>query len=465
MTAALVAVLALCALVPACSGTNVPEYDIDMRTGDVFTYAPETSLPAALDFASKQDWASWNEDSTEITVSFDEPVKDRQLLIRAVWTSETGGLTQTAFQAINFRAFGHVTIDGESVLDIQRAAPSGTEAGTVIYAPVISEVEGTVTNVTCQIAENPYIQWDSAQKAIVVKTAIPETASRDIVCTVTAENTAEDEGSNLRPEVVSATVTVSVGAEMVITGGSVFETYKGCGDASYSVTTNYDGEVDVTASVAGDFPEGFAYVEDGKVRIDPSKAVLGSEDSVSYIVTVTATATVDGEERTASKDVTVTVWKDLSFMTVPTIANVTAQAKDSNATVGLSATIAHATHVVVDWGDGSDAERIVGDGYTYAKDHTYADAKTYVISLTAVNAGKGATVHYVLYNAADGQSITDYEPRAEPEEGDRSLVWLLFAGIAVLLAAVYALYCQDLLVIGGAVISALLSVTLYIGWL
>ncbi len=466
MTAALVAVLALCALAPACSGADVQQYDLDMRTGDVFTYAPETSLPAKLDFASEQDWATWNEDNTEMTVVFDEPVKERQLLIRAVWTSETGGLTQTAYQAINFRAFGHVTIDGKSALDIQRAVPSGTGAGTIVYAPTVNEVEGTVTNLTCQIPENPYIGWDSSRNAIVVKDTVSATASKEIVCAITAENVAADEGSTLRPEVVSATVIVSIGADFVITSASSYETYRGSPDSSYAITTNYDSDgIEITRAVSGDYPEGLACIEDGKVRIDTSKAVLGSEDSVTYTVTVTVQATVDGELRTATKDIQVTVWRDQSFMDAPTISNVVAEPGDTNADVALSATISHATHVIVDWGDGSDVQRIAGDGDSYSKNHTYSDAKAYVITLTAVNAGKGATVHYVLYNAADGGSITDYEPPAQPEERDESLLWLLFAVLAVALALTYATYYNDVLVIGFAVISALVSVTLYIGWL
>lgn len=468
MAIALVTVLALCALAPASSATYVPEYDIDMRTGDVFTYTPETSLPAKLDFASEQDWATWNEDSTTLSVSFPEPVTERQLLIRAVWTSETGGLTQTAFQAINFRAFGHVTIDGASSVDIQRAVAPGATAGTIVYAPTINEVSGTQTNLTCQMDDNSYVYWDTDKSAIVVKADVPMTAHKDIVCTITAENTATDDASNLRAEIVTAKVTVSVGADMVITGGSVMETYIGCEDThnQYSITTNYDDEgVEITKTVTGDYPDGFASIVDGKVVIDPSKATLGGDDSRRYMITVTATATVDGEVRSASKELTVTVWKSLEFMTVPTIENVEVAAKDgSNADVYFSATIAHATHVVIDWGDG-DYERVEGDGYSYAKEHTYKDAKSYVISVTAVNAGQGATVHYVLYNAADGSAITDYEPEKEPEERNTSLLWLLFAAIAVMLAAVYAMMYPDVLVIGGAVISAIISVTLYIGWL
>ncbi len=468
MAISLVAVLTLCALAPASSATYVPEYDIDMRAGDVFTYTPETSLPAKLDFASEQDWASWNDDNTTLSVTFPEPVTERQLLIRAVWTSETGGLTQTAFQAINFRAFGHVTIDGQSSLDIQRAVQHGTLAGTIVYAPTINEVEGTKTTLTCQMDENPYVDWDSSKSAIVVKSDIPNSALKDIVCTITAENTATDDKSNLRAEIVTAKVTVSVGSEMVITGSSVMETYAGCTDTHnvYEITTNYDAEgVQITKTVGGDYPDGFASIVDGNVVIDPSKATLGGDDYRRYAITVTATATVDGKETSASKEITVTVWKSLDFMTVPTIDDVEVAAKDGdNSNVAFSATIAHATHVVIDWGDG-DYERIDADGYVYAKDHSYKDAKTYVISVTAVNAGQGATVHYVLYNAADGSSITDYEPEEEPEERDGSLLWLLFAAIAVMLAAVYAMMYPDILVIGGAVISAILSVTLYIGWL
>ena len=86
-----------------------------------------------------------------------------------------------------------------------------------------------------------------------------------------------------------------------------------------------------------------------------------------------------------------------------------------------------------------------------------------MISITAVNVNKAAVVHYVLYNAADGTAVIDYDP--DGKSTSHSPLWMVFAAFAVLLAVVYARLNNDLLIIGGAVVSALLSVTIYIGWI
>lgn len=465
MAAALIAVMLACAMLPAASAADVAEYDIDMRSGDVFTYTPETSIPAKLDFASTQDWASWNDGNTTLTVSFPEPAKDRQLLIRAVWTSDEGNVSQTAFQAINFRAFDHVTIDGQSYVDTSRPVAPGAKAGAIVYKPTVNDIGDTVTVLACEMEENPYIEWDSKQSAIVVKADVPLDAEQDIVCTITATNTPTDESSTLRAETATAKVIASVGADMVITSPSAMETYKQCKDDQnvYTITTNYD-DYDVTVSVGGDIPEGFATVDGDKIVIDPAKATVGFDESRTYTMTVTATAGMGGAEVTATKDVTVTVWKSYDVFMTPMISDVAVQPKDGETAVAsLSASIIHVTHVVADWGDGSSPERLQGNEGLYLKDHEYDTAKSYVISITAVNVNKAAVVHYVLYNAADGTAVIDYDP--DGKSTSHSPLWMVFAAFAVLLAVVYARLNNDLLIIGGAVVSALLSVTIYIGWI
>lgn len=460
---AVVAVMAMCALVPASAGAEVPQYDIDMRTGDVFTYTPNLTLPATVESAVAQDWAVWTDGT--VAVTFPEGTSgDRQLLIRATWARD--GLTQTAFQAVNFGVFGHILIDGQTSVVTQKAVITGTKIGTIIYAPSVNEVEGTVTSFQCEMEENEWISWDSERNAIVTVAEMPE-LRRDIACRITATNTAEDESSNLRPETVTADVTVSIGSELVITGTSLFETYVGCGDGSnvFALTTNYDGETDAMAfAVGGDVPDGLVAIDGDKLVVDPSKAVLGAEERMDYRVNLLAAVVTDGVTRSDTKQVTVTVWKEKACLDAPLIRDVeVSHADGDNRTVALSASIFHATDAVVNWGDGSSAERMDGEAPAYSAGHSYLKEDKFVMSLTA-RSTHGATVHYVLYDTAEGSS-SDYVP---PEDGGRqgeSVFWMPLAFLAVALAAVYATVCANRLIIGGAVLSAVLSVVSFAGWI
>lgn len=459
---AVVAVMAMCALVPASAGAEVPQYEIDMRTGDVFTYTPNLTLPATVESAASQDWAVWNDGT--VTVTFPEGASgDRQLLIKATWSRD--GLIQTAFQAVNFGVFGHILIDGETSVTTQKAVITGTKIGTVVYKPSVNAVEGTSTAFACEMDENEWIAWDAEQNAVVTIAEMPE-VRRDIACRITATNTADDASSNLRPETVTADVTVSIGSELVITGSSLFETYAGCDDGTnqFAITTNYDGESDALAyAVGGDVPEGLVYISGNKLVVDPSKAVLGAEERMDYKVNLLAAAVVDGVTRTDTKAVTITVWKEKACLDAPLIRDVVVNHADGdNRIVSLSASVFHATDAVVNWGDGGSPERMDGDAPAYTAGHSYTKADEYVMSLTA-RSTHGAAVHYILYDATEGKS-SDYVP-PEPEEKKESVLWMPLAFAAVVLAAVYATVWANRIVIGGAVLAAILSVTSFIGWI
>ena len=466
ITAAVVlTVILACALVPVAEAADVTEYTIDMRVGDSFTYSPTTTLPATFDSAP-EGVVSWDSAKRTMAASFDTAKPQGvQVLIMAHWTSSDGSISQDAKQAITFRVFNHVSMECNSSV----AVPVGTEAGAVVLKPTISEAdEGTATVVTCDLEENPHIAWDSSRNAIVTKAAITTEDSEEYAFTITATNSGTLKDSTLRPETVTVDVRMSVGSALTIIDRPM-ETYIGCTDTrnTWELATNMDGsgvEIVKTITASEYVPEGLIVSnEDGVLVVDPSKAVLGTADRKTYTFTAKASAVIDGETVEATRTFQLIVWKDLTYLTIPTLSDVklTADPADSRF-VTLSASVTRAAAVTVDWGDGSDPVRVdPTDGEITAK-NTYKDQARHIIAITAVNGSGESVVHYVLYDASSGY-FENYKPA---QEDTTSPMWLLFLVLAGVFAAMYLVFGFRIpIILVGGIASAILAVVFYCGWL
>ncbi len=468
---AIVAVAAMiaCAFAPMAGATGVAEYSIDMRVGDSFSYSPTTNLPATFDSAPDIEGVSWDASKRTMTASFDTAKPNGvQVLVLAHWTSSDGSISQDAKQAINFRVYSHVSMECDSAA----SAPVGTEAGSVVLKPAIPSAEqGTETVVTCDLEENPYIAWDSSKGAIIAKVAITSADSAEYAFTITATNSSTDSKSTLRPETVTADVKVFVGSPISITGSDM-ETFIGCDDSrnTWTLKTSLDGRSDVemvkTIEAPADAPEGLVVSnEGGVIVIDPSKAELGGADSKAYTFTAKVSAVIDGETFEAEREFSVIVWKDLTYLTTPSIANVQLMPDPDDAKkVVLSASVTRASAVTVDWGEGKDVPEPVGitDGKMTAT-KTYSDGGRHVIAVTAVNGSGTAVHHYVLYDASTGY-FEEYKPVQE-EKGSFP-VWLIFLVLAGLFAVMYLVFgFRQPVVLIGAIVSAALAVVFCAGWL
>lgn len=465
---AAVAAMIACAFAPMASAADVTEYGIDMRVGDTFSYSPTTNLPATFDSAPDIAGVSWDASKRTMTASFDTAKPNGvQVLVLAHWTSSDGSISQDAKQAINFRVYSHLAVSCDSAT----AVPVGTEAGSVVLKPTVSAAEdGTETVVTCDLKENPYIAWDSSKNAVVTKADITSADSAEYAFAITAVNSSTDSKSTLRPETVAVAVKVFVGSPITITGSDL-ETYIGCDDSrnTWTLKTSLDGRSDVemvkSIEAPDDAPEGLVVSnEGGTLVIDPSKAVLGTADSRTYTFTAKVSAVIDGESFEAEREFSVIVWKDLTFLTTPSIADVQLMPDKSDARkVTLSASVTKASAVTVDWGDGEPVERVsIADGKITAS-KTYDDGGRHVIAVAAVNGSGTAAYHYVLYDASTGY-FEEYEPTKEKDAA--SAIWLIFLALAGLFTAMYFVfgYRQPIVLI-GAIVSAALAAVFCAGWL
>lgn len=464
---AVIAIVLLCAFAPSVSADGVSEYTIDMRTGDVFSYSPTTTLPASFESAPEVAGVTWDASKRTMSATFsEENTEGVQVVIVAKWTSSDGSISQEARQAIDFRTFGHLTM----TCDATAAVPVGTSAGSVVVTPTVGTPDGTRTVLSCDLKENPHIAWNPSENAVVTKAAITNADSATYSFTITATNTSASAGSTLRAETLTAEVSVSVGSDLAIVGGDM-ETYIGCTDSrnTWAVRTNMDdvagAEIVRSIEVPSDVPEGLVVSnENGTIVIDPSKAELAGADSKTYTFTAKASVTdSDGTVSTAERQISVTVWKDLTYLTVPTLTDVTLKASSKDArTVTLTASVTRAAAVTVDWGDGKEPVRAVISDGRITCDKTFDDSGRHVVTVTAVNGSGISAVHYLLYDASTGY-FQDYEP---PEESHAFPVWLVFLLLAGMFAALYLVFgFRHPVVLFGLIASGLLALAYCIGWL
>lgn len=470
-------------------GSEDEIYTLEMRTGQTCIYVPTTNLDSVITVTGSEG-VTWDADTGTMRASFSsiDTSGDLHAIVTAVWTSTVDpDIQQSATQTIEFLIFGHVTIDGYYESSVSRGVIGGQTAGTVVYAPTVSQpTAGTETVVTCDMPENDYIEWDPESNRVVVTQDIPDDIEGfSVSFDITATNSSTSEGSSLADETATVHVTVGFGQQLEITSPDMIETYVGCDDVgrnTYSVTTNYDDAefVSVTGiEISQVVPAVSGLVAskgDGTVTFDPDtvefpdRPVRPYYQDFTFRVTVTGTS-ADGSQVTDSKTVTLRVWAGLEYLSIPSMEDITVTPDElDNLRVTVAATIGDANGIRFDWGDGTEISDIRTDGTTtarYNSSHTYEVATDYLMTVTAYNTS-GENVVYIMYDATTGMSYETNPPTPdEPDspsdsEGD-ALWWIPIAlgVLAVVFAIAFAVRPASYALVALAIICAIAAVATY----
>ena len=460
-------------------------YTIEMRTGQTFMYEPTTNLESDIDVEGSEG-VLWDDETGVMTARFLSVDTSGGLTatVKATWTSLINpDATMAAEQTILFRIYGHATIDGKYESSVTRGVIGGQTAGTVVYAPTVSQaVDGTATTVTCEIPENEYIGWDSENNRVVLIDDIPsDVQDFSLSFDIEATNSAVSEDSTLADETAVVHVTVGIGQDIEITSPDMIETYVGASQDmnTYVVTTNYDGTglaqvTGITISEVVPVVNGLvASKGDGRVVFDPSAIDFGERPvypyykDYSFVVTVEGQSS-DGRPVNDTKQVTLRVWPGQEFISYPTIENVQfSKGADDPLHVDFSAVVGDADGIRFDWGDKSEIQDIPTKSdapQTYNAGYTYQTDGRYVITVSAYNT-VGENVMYYLYDTATGEwSPTDPpEDPEKPSEDDGGILdwlWLVFAVLAGVLAVAAVLARNEYIAVGAAV-CAIVAVVAY----
>lgn len=464
-------------------------YTLEMRTGQTCIYVPTTNLDSVIT-VSGSDGVTWDADTGTMRASFSsiDTSGDLQAVVTAVWTSTVDpDLTQSATQTIEFLVYGHVTIDGYYESSVSRGVIGGQTAGTVVYAPTISQATaGTETVVTCDMPENDYIGWDAENNRVVTTQDIPDDVEGfSVSFDITATNSALSEGSSLADETATVHVTVGFGQNLEITSPDIIETYVGCDDLSrntYTVTTNYDDAdfVSVTGiEISQVVPAVSGLVAskgDGNVTFDPDavefpdRPVRPYYQDFTFRVTATGTS-ADGSEVEDSKTVTLRVWAGLSYLSIPSMEDIVVTPnEDDNLTITVSAMIGDAQGIRFDWGDGSEISDVPTPDTVvnrYSSTHSYETTADYLITVSAYNTS-GENVVYIMYDATTGTSYETDPPTPEnpeqPSDGDGDGLWwlpIVLGVLAIVFAVAFAVRPISYVLVALAVICAIAAVATY----
>lgn len=455
------------------------QFTVEMRTGDIFSYTPRTNLSSTITATALDGMTFAN---GTMTASFDEVDISGALntLITARWTSDGGDLTQTATQHITFRVHPHVTVDGVSSKEITRGVVGGAVAGTTIYHPDVSKATyGTVTEVSCSIMENDLIGWDEAKNIVYLKKDVPaDVQYSEMTATITAVNKATDAGSTLMDESATVTLNIVIGSGLMIVSDDAIETRASETDATkntYTVETNADMATGLTVTGyefdTSGLPEGLVKSIDGaKIVFDPSvvefpSGATGDDAVKEFTFTVTVKGQFNGKAVDDTKEVTLKVFADMVYTTVPSISDVTVMPDKSDyRKITLSAHVTDAEKIFVDWRDGTTSTSNVANSASdeYTAPHAYSKDGKYTIVLEAQNEA-GSKCCYIRYDTSNGQfDVVEDEKPSEEHFDTYGWLFLLFAILALIFVLVYAMLYPAPIVLILACLFAVLSVVTYL---
>lgn len=452
-------------------------YTVEMRTNDTFTYTPITNLESTIT-ASALEGMTFADGTMTASFGSVDLTGALSTLITARWTSDEGDLTQVATQRIMFKVHPHVTLDGASSKDATRGVVGGAVAGTVVYQPIVSEASsGTVTEVSCSIIENDLVGWDESRKAVVLKKDVPvDVSPSEMVASISAVNRAADAGSTLKEESATVSLRIVVGSGLMITSDDAIETKQSETDSAkntYTVATNADMAPGLTVT-GYDFdtsglPEGLVKSIDGqRIVFDPSvvsfpDGATGDDAVKEFTFSVTVRGLSNGQPSEDTKQVTLRVFADMVYTTVPSVSDVTVVSDTSdNKRITLSAVVKDAKRIMVDWRDGSTSTSDPAESNVCNLSHTYSKDGRYTIVLEAQN-DAGSKCCYIRYDTSTGEF--DVTEDTEPSEGffeTHGWLFLLFVVLALLCVVVYALFYHVPVVLILAGVFAVLSVVTYL---
>ena len=405
---------------------SVIEEDIDFTSpssvealsGASVSYTADTNIDAT--FSKSGGTASTLSVSSTGKVTGNLPtvtsVTDYTLAIKA--TSKTNS-SNTVTQTITFTVYPILKISPSSSTTI-----SGTEDEAITAVQLSANLDATFSKSSGTWPSG--ISMSSSGKISGMPTAA-STASVTVKATA-AEGPSQTATKTIKFDIEAAeaslTLTVGTPASSYIAGGSV----------SISVSANVSG---TTFKITGD-GSSFLTISGGKIT-GSIPTTYEEQTTISFKVTGTSPG-----GQTASKDLALTIEPKIEFTTVPTVSCVINPVYDydedgqpvlsslipsvlaadpesyifpDTLTIEAVFTGENAETVTWDWGDGSE----VSTGNK--AQHTYAEAGTYTIVLTATNDVGSDTLEITV---TVGESGFDY------------VYWIIIAVLAIV--AIYLIY-------------------------
>lgn len=471
MALGLVAMLVFCSVSVMCTdsdtaGNRDETYTIHMRVGNTFTYTPQVNLPSSdgatvgIDVDGTASSPGMGDDYRNGTLTF-QPTEagNETVKFRASWVK--GDLIQSVAQTIVFDVRENLQIGGNT--SPATSIRTSADVGTVLYTPTVTSGNGPFSY-TCDIpsAIQSFIGWDEETKAVKVTSEVPSSAISsvpyDITVNVTdAGITATDDRSNtMDAQAVSIRLSLTVSDDYMITAVSYFETFDGPAgegesrDLEFDVGTNGAalGATDevitlsVTDSAGQTMDNGLATYSGGKVIVDPSKAgFTGSETGSDTYRDFTVRITAQCSLGTDTHDVRLRVYAHLSFISAPTIDNISVTPASGNGLdITVSASIGNAMTVRYIWGDGSETVVDPSGAGTYSARHLYAQEGMYYITVRAENS-EGVTDDIIMYDAQGNGPVPGDD--GQQDDGSREghgYQFISFAALAVFMAILIVYY-------------------------
>lgn len=473
LAAALVAMLAICSFACVFSEESDAAYDqsfdINMRTGDAFSYTPAVNLsdatigtPTGSAMSAGLSWTTGTLGGSFATATGSSSAN--QAVIQANWTN--GSLSQTAKQTINFYVYDLITFtNGTSGSEsyIIEDITEGMSVDTISVASGQYPVTPTMTHTIAKDggSDNGLFTFDNASGAL--KAARNATAGDEGTYTVTVTATYSGDGGHSNGGTVSDTkqfvYTINVGEDLELTSEpEQLDTYvtNQTGN-SFTISTNYPDETftytikEVTNNMTSVVKQGSAGSEN-VFTIDTSAGANTWDDDKTttvkeFDVTVTVAGTI-GEygDSEVSEDITVHVkiFAELVFMDEPKISNVQALSATGNGLDALAtASFSGAKSITYNWGDGTQTHVDVKNtsNPTYSARHVYDSAGTYLVTITAEN-DVGTQKAYMLYDATNGAwaAADETTETGDNDKGffeEHGYLFILFAILALLMVVVF----------------------------
>lgn len=497
------------------SSKSAQIYTVDMSVGQTFTYSGITtnldgtqygSIDYTWDGTAKAGGITFDVSKMELKGSF-ATAGEYQGTLTAVWTApfaDDKGYTptQTATQTINFNVAEKIGIKADVTAyalvgwgtDSTIVEVTYTGSGT-ISASYTYDKDNTATatsNTTHFTATH-----DAKDKKITIKPSATLTDADQTFATTKAGpeyiNVTLKNGESGDTAVMK--VVLYIYDEIAISAPTTkYYTYEG--DTQYTTSgflfsVNYDDDNDATTVVSSnsmvlDPTTQTVLSKDAnnykKVNINTTSSQSGSLTGDAQSKTYTATLTVNGTAganedggpattSTATATFELIVYRSLEFTSAPKVENVkaTAASTGSNNLMTLSANVAGAKYVTINWGDGQTSQKTnVAGTSIYNGTHKYTSSGMYMITITAEN-DVGTTTSKVMYGVNTSSELTpdtttdDTKDKAKGFFEEHGYLFLVFILILVgLLVAYFYFGIQHPFVLLLAIVCAVLAVALYV---
>ena len=481
LAVALVAMLAICSF--ACvfsdetdAATTSGPYDINMMTGEHFSYAPATNLDSDGATITLSETSTvtgkgltWTPSGNKGTLagSFSTATGSGTPNVAILEASWTGGasnqLHQTATQTINFYVYDDIEFTGvpENKSYVVSEFDDGMSIATI--SKPTGQFPGTL-NMTHSITKDnaPYSGdlFDVNDNTGAISAGRDAESTDEGTYKITFNATYSGNGNHPNggtlSDSASVTYTVVIGKSIAPVGvPSELETYVNNSTTSqnqFTISTNYP-DADLTITISDD--SGISGLvtpasgdQDSTFTVNPSVSGINAtaQDPFEFDITVTVTGDVngDGDNETDTTTVHVIIYAELVFLEEPLIEAISTLSATGNALDAVAnATFYGAKSITYNWGDGTQTHVDVKNtsNPTYAARHVYDSPGMYLVTITAEN-DKGTEKAYMLYDATNGAwaAADETTETSDSDKGffeEHGYLFILFAILALLMVVVF----------------------------